>query len=79
MRKGIELPCLFVPDDQVPLFDMELPYTSEPRPVMFYNISAISPYIDTDGNNYTEIMCNGTEYICIHDYETVKRLIDDNH
>lgn len=60
MNKGLELPRLFVPDDQVALLDLDLPYTSEPRPVMFYNINGVTPYIDPEGNNHTEILCNGT-------------------
>lgn len=72
---ALELPCLFVPDDQVALFDLELPYESEPRPVMFYNINGISPYIDPAGNSYTEILANGRGYICTLDYETVKGLL----
>jgi len=73
--RPIELPCLFVPEDQVALFDMDLPYESEPRPITFYNINGITPYVDPKGNNYTEILCNGTEYICTYDYQTVKEML----
>jgi len=55
----IELPCLFVPEEQMALFEMDLPYESEPRPVTFLVINAFTPYIDPNGNNYTEIITGG--------------------
>lgn len=71
----IELPCLFVPEEEVAMFDLGLDYESEPRPVLFLNINGITPYIDPKGNSYTEILCNGSEYICILPYDKVKEML----
>ncbi len=76
LREPIELPCLFVPEEQMALFEMDLPYESEPRPVTFVVINAFTPYVDPKGNNYTEIVTGGVEYICTHNYEHVKKLLE---
>jgi len=71
----IELPCLFVPDSQTALFDLGLDYNAETRTVTFVIINAFSAYIDYAGNNYTEIVTGGVEYICTYDYEKVKQML----
>lgn len=71
----IELPILFVPEEEVAMFDLGLDYESESRPLLFFNINGIAPYIDPKGNSYTEILCNGNGYVCTIPYETLKTMI----
>lgn len=71
----IELPVLFIPEEEVTKFDLGLDYESEPKPLLFFNINGIAPYIDPKGNSYTEILCNGDEYVCPIPYEKVKNMI----
>ena len=67
----IELPVLFVPEEEVAMFDLGL----DSRPLLFFNINGITPYIDPKGNPYTEILCNGDGYVCPLPYEEVKKRI----
>lgn len=71
----IELPALFVPEEEAAMFDLGLDYEPEPRPVLFFSINGITPYIDPKGNSYTEIFCNGDGYVCTLPYEKVKNMI----
>ena len=72
----IELPVLFVPEEEVAMFELGLDYKSKPMSMLFFNINGITPYIDPKGNLYTEILCNGDGYVCPLPYEEVKRRIN---
>lgn len=71
----IELPVLFVPEEEVAMFELGLDYKSKPMSMLFFNINGITPYIDPKGNSYTEILCNGDGYVCPLPYEEVKNMI----
>lgn len=75
LMEPIELPILFVPYEEMSMFDLGLECGSEPRPMLFFSINGITPYIDPEGNSYTEILCNGDGYICPLPYEEVKKRI----
>ena len=63
----IKLPVFHHTDNSTTLKDCGIEYTlennCEVREIIFYQINAISEYIEGD-NNYTSIHSNGTEYIC---------------
>lgn len=81
MNKGIELEIFFA-DDQFSTFDkvgMEYKLIDCPsRKVTYYNISAISPYLDGADENkqYCRIHCNDTDFICVNTYYQVKAIIN---
>lgn len=74
----IELPILFVPFGEVKMHELGLGCGSEPRPMLFFNINGITPYIDPEGNLYTSILCNGGQYVCPLPYKEVVRRLRGN-
>jgi len=69
----IELNILFHSDQTSQLKDIGIGYDledCETRKMMFYNINSISVYLD-NGKEYASIHANGTEYVCVDDYQTV--------
>lgn len=81
MGKPIELEIIWG-DEQTATFDkvgMDYKLCDCPtKKVTYYNISAISPYVDEADNNkeYCRIHCNDSDFICVHDYTTTKNLIN---
>lgn len=45
------------------------------REMTFYNVNAISPYVDDDGEEYCTIHANGDEFIANASYGVVSNLI----
>lgn len=74
-HKPIELPVLFVPEEQAALYDIAPnSVTPENRQMMFYDISAITPLTD-NGQDCTEIWVGSDTVICPLPYEQVKQMI----
>jgi len=77
--KGITLPIFHHTDQSATFKDCGIDYTFEDnceiREIIFYQINAISEYLD-DGKKYTSIHCNNSEYICTMLIDDVKQLID---
>ena len=73
----LELPIFHHSDNTISLKDMGIDYSlsdCEVKPITFYNINAISVYIDGE-NEYCSIHCNNLEYICPQTHREVKSLI----
>lgn len=67
--------------DKAEAMDILLPlkeYTT--RPMTFYNIDAIAPFIDyedPDQPEYTKVFSGGEEFTCIDSYNTLKNKINE--
>ena len=76
----IKLPILFLTDDICQLEDLGLDFNlsdAEIRETTFYNINAVSPYLE-NGVNYTSIHANGDGFICPLSVEEVEEIITQN-
>lgn len=75
--KQIDLEIFFHNDTTSTFKDIGIQYDlsdCEKRVMTFYNINAISPYID-GGNEYCSIHSNGSEFICNATYSVVRNLL----
>ena len=79
--KGIILPIFHHTDQSATLKDCGIDYTFEDnceiREIIFYQINAISEYLD-DGKSYTSIHSNGSEYISSLNIKEVKKIIQQH-
>lgn len=77
--KGITLPIFHYTDQSATLRDCGIDYALEDnceiREIIFYQINAISEYLD-GGKKYTSIHCNNSEYICAMLIDDVKKIIE---
>lgn len=71
----IELPVLFVSEDQVVLQDLGIETVETVvRSIMFYDIKAIAGY-NHKGEDCSEVFISGDSFICTIPYEKLKTMI----
>ena len=80
--KPIELEIFFVSEVAEQFLDLDIvgPVSiNDRRLVTFYSIDAISPWYDQQDNNkeYCQVISGGLEFVCVDDYKTVKKLIEN--
>jgi hypothetical protein len=79
--KGLEIDCFYHSETTASLKDLEIQYSladCDVRPIMFYDIDAISSYSDGEGN-YSCIHSNGCEFTTILSYNELKTAIEQWH
>lgn len=78
--KPIQLNVFHHSDETSTFKDVGMDYKlsdCEVRPIIFYNINAISPYI-IDESEHCAIHTNNSEYICVLSFSEVAKLIENN-
>ena len=79
--KGLEIDCFYHSETTASLKDLDIQYSladCDVRPIMFYDIDAISSYSDGEGE-YSCIHSNGCEFTTILSYNELKKAIDKWH
>jgi hypothetical protein len=79
--KGLEIDCFYHSETTASLKDLEIQYSladCDVRPIMFYDIDAISSYSDGEGE-YSCIHSNGCEFTTILSYNELKTAIEQWH
>jgi hypothetical protein len=74
----IEIECFYHSESSSQLKDLGIEYSfedCETRPILFFNINAISYYVDK-GKNYGCVHCNGSEFITVLGFEELKNKIN---
>jgi hypothetical protein len=74
MTKPIELYCLYWDDSQAQLNDLGIRPSIEQcelKPIMFFKIDHIKPYIENE-HSFTTVVSGGEEYIAKVEYEALK-------
>jgi hypothetical protein len=77
MTKPIELYCLYWDDSQTQLNDLGIRPNIEEcelKPVTFYKIDHIKPYIEGK-HSFTTVVSSGEEYIAKVEYETLRNAL----
>ena len=75
----IEIDVFFHTDSTENLSNLGIDYDiqkCEVRRMTVYNVNAISPYLNTNGMEYCSIHCNGSEFICVESYDTIKQMME---
>lgn len=77
----VMLPIFHHSDNTKGLSDMGMDYyysQCDVKPIIFYHIDAISEKID-NGEHYTLIHVNNSEYTCSLPMSEVEKILDGNH
>jgi hypothetical protein len=78
---GLEIDCFYHSETTASLKDLDIRYSladCDVRPIMFYDIDAISSYSDGEGD-YSCIHSNGCEFTTILSYNELKKAIEQWH
>lgn len=79
--KGLEIDCFYHSETTASLKDLDIEYSlsdCDVRPIMFYDIDAISSYSDGIGD-YSCVHTNGCEFTTILSYNELKKIIEQWH
>ena len=79
MIKEVELEVFFHTDETETSSEIGVDFDyadCDTRMMTFYNINGIYPH-KNNGITYCGVLCNGSEFICVQHYETVKKILHD--
>lgn len=77
--KGVTIPCLYLDGEAMKLkgLDIEVPLNQiEAKDITFFNVAGISTY-EEDGEEFSEIFCNGEFFVSRVPFKEVVKLFED--